>query len=74
MDEAPAQASNSRWRRNSLERHQAFLVLAVAGEALALASAGWKHGSTALDGLLIGLVAICGLFFTSELLQGKVSA
>jgi hypothetical protein len=60
-------------RRDEDLRHRAFLVLAALTEALALLSAGWDHHQTWPDLVLIGLVAICGLFFTVELVAGRLA-
>jgi len=55
-------------------RHRGFLVLAAATEALALMSAGWDHHYASLDWVLVWLVAICGVWFTVELVAGKLAA
>jgi hypothetical protein len=43
------------------------MVLVALTEVLALMSAGWDHHNETLDWLLIVLVALCGIFFTVEL-------
>jgi hypothetical protein len=59
--------------RNEQLRHRIFMVLVAATEVLALLSAGWDHHNAWLDGLLIVLVALCGVFFTVELVAGRLA-
>jgi hypothetical protein len=73
MGEIVSKEQAPMWRRKARQRHRVFLVLAAATEALALLSAGWDHGNALADWLLIGLVAVCGAFFTVEVVIGDLA-